>query len=735
MRTKSMHVRDNVLYMGEYSLIDLAKKYGTPLYVYDEIGINDKIEKFKNNFKSDQFECEVVYASKAFIAPYLCKILAQNNFSIDSVSEGDLYLINKSGFPMNKVVVHGNNKLTSELTLALDYGVEYLVVDNLTELLKLEYLANQKQKPLKTLIRVNPGIEAHTHAYIETANLNSKFGESIFALDILEQMIEVYRNSKYLTLEGFHAHIGSQINNPNSFLLEIKIMCQFMRDFSKKTGFSFPTLNIGGGFAIKYLDDDVEIDLPTMLQSIVRAVEEENEKSETMKIKKLMIEPGRSLVGDSGVTLYTCGSKKTTYSGKNYIFVDGGMSDNIRPALYQAKYTLDVANNVVSPTKEKYDVVGKCCESGDIVVTDIMVGEIHKGDIIVVYSTGAYCYSMSMNYNSLPRGAVIFVNGDKITTAIRKQSFRHMFETCVFEEKEIKIFDIHSDMLYDLNKQSLLGNHTRFKDYHVPQLQNSCIKGAVWTMYSPDDFNLLEAVERAISEIDLQELPGFEVIFGLEGLRNLEKVEDIDKLYELGFRHAMLTWNEENKYATGVGGNSNRGLTEEGIRLVKRMEELDMIIDLAHLNEKSFYDVLKVVNKNIIFSHGCVKDICSHRRNVTNEQMLALKAVDGLLGLTLAKNFVSPIEEEKDLAHFLNHLDRAVEVMGIDRVCFGFDFMDYLSEFPNDNIIDVPNATKAFRIIDGMRKRGYTEAEIEKICWSNFYNRYKDKVVLKGEKK
>ena len=168
---------------------------------------------------------------------------------------------------------------------------------------------------------------------------------------------------------------------------------------------------------------------------------------------------------------------------------------------------------------------------------------------------------------------------------------------------------------------------------------------------------------------------------------------------------------------------------------MKRMEELDMIIDLAHLNEKSFYDVLKVVNKNIIFSHGCVKDICSHRRNVTNEQMLALKAVDGVLGLTLAKNFVSPIEEEKDLAHFLNHLDRAVEVMGIDRVCFGFDFMDYLSEFPNDNIIDVPNATKAFRIIDGMRKRGYTEAEIEKICWSNFYNRYKDKVVLKGEKK
>ncbi|MDD3107563.1 MAG: hypothetical protein PHP65_07180, partial [Bacilli bacterium] len=271
-----------------------------------------------------------------------------------------------------------------------------------------------------------------------------------------EQMIAIYRNSKYLTLDGFHAHIGSQINNPNSFLSEVKTMCQFMRDISEKTGFTFRTLDIGGGFAIKYLDEDVEIDLSTMLQAIVEAVEEENEKSSSMKIKKLMIEPGRSLVGDAGVTLYTCGSKKTTYSGKNYIFVDGGMSDNIRPALYQAKYSVDIVNQVASPIKQKYDVVGKCCESGDIIVTDTMIGEVHKGDIMVVYSTGAYCYSMSMNYNSLVRGAVIFVNKDKVTTVIRRQSFEHMFETCVFEEKDMKIFDIHSDMLYDLNKQSLL---------------------------------------------------------------------------------------------------------------------------------------------------------------------------------------------------------------------------------------------------------------------------------------
>ena len=732
MRTKSMSVKDNVLYMGEHRLQDLAKEYGTPLYVYDEIGINDKIRKFKDNFHSEKFNCEVVYASKAFIAPYLCKILEKNDLSIDSVSEGDLYLLKKSGFPMNKVVAHGNNKLMNELIMALDHGVEYLVVDNLTELLRLEYLASRKKKKLKTLIRINPGIEAHTHAYIETSLLSSKFGESIHATDILEQMVEVYRNSEYLTLEGFHAHIGSQINNPNSFISEVKTMCQFMRDFSQKTKFEFKTLDIGGGFAIKYLDEDVEIDLPTMLNLIVKAVEEEIEDT-SLKIEKLMIEPGRSLVGDSGITLYTCGSKKTTFSGKKYIFIDGGMADNIRPALYQAKYSVDIANQVNTPVKEMYDVVGKCCESGDIIVKDAMIGEIHKGDTMVVYSTGAYCYSMSMNYNSLVRGAVIFVNGQKVTTAIRRQSFEHLFDTCVYEEKEMKIFDIHSDMLYDLYKQSLIGNNTRFVDFHVPQLQNSCIKGAIWTMYSPDDFNLLKAVKVAMSKINLKDLPGFQVIFGLEGLRNLEKVEDINKLYKLGFRHAMLTWNEANKYATGVAGDANRGLTDEGEKLIKRMEELDMIIDLAHLNEKSFYDVLKISNKNIVYSHGCVKDICNHRRNVTDDQMKALKKVDGLLGLTLAKNFVSSIEEEKDLEHFLVHLDYAVDIMGVDNVCFGFDFMDYLSEFPNDNIVDVPNATKAYRIIDGMRKNGYSEEEINKICWGNFYNRFKDKIMLKGE--
>lgn len=738
MRTKSMNVKINEktnkkeLYMGKYLLSDLAKVYQTPLYVFDEPGVRSKLDTFKKYFVSNKFDCEVVFASKAFIAPYLVKMLSEYNFSIDAVSLGDMYLIEKSGFNMNKVVLHGNNKSYLELQKAINANVEYIIVDNLTELTTLNNIANERQVKVKTLFRINPGIEAHTHAYIETSLLSSKFGESIYDEEVLNKIMDVYKTSKYLVLEGFHSHIGSQINNPDSFVAEVKTMCNFIKRMENKYNVKFSTLDLGGGFGIKYLDSDTEINLPDMLTKIVNSTE----AILGDHIKKLMIEPGRSIVGDECVTLYTCGGVKTTYGGKKYAFIDGGMTDNIRPALYQAKYTVDVCENVETTDElVKLDLAGKCCESGDFIAQDILIPLPKKGDTIVTYSTGAYCYSMSMNYNGLGRGAVIFV-GDEVNVAIRKESFEEQFSTCVFrKEKKMKIFDTHSDMLYDLYTQDLLGNKDRFTNFHVKELNNSVVRGGIWTMYSPDDFNLLEAVKIAQSKIDLTNLKGFNVVFGLEGLRNLEKPEDMYKLYDLGFRHAMLTWNEENKYATGVAGEATRGLMEDGKKVLRIMEELDMIIDLAHLNEKSFYDVLAFVKKpnKIIYSHGCCKDLCGHRRNVTLEQMKALKKVDGLLGLTLAKGFISKNDNERDLEHFLDHLDYAVSVMGIDNICFGFDFMNYLSDFPNDNIYDVEDATKAYKILDGMRRRGYSEEEINKVAWDNFYKRYNDKIVLKGE--
>jgi membrane dipeptidase len=293
----------------------------------------------------------------------------------------------------------------------------------------------------------------------------------------------------------------------------------------------------------------------------------------------------------------------------------------------------------------------------------------------------------------------------------------------------MKIFDVHSDMLYDLYTKKIAGIKNRFRNFHVPQLLSSALGGQLWTMYSPDDFNLIEAIKIALSEIDMSLLPDFKVILGLEGLRNLKTADDIEILYQMGIRHAMLTWNEENQYATGVKGDSSHGLKPEGKRLLSRMEELNMIIDVAHLNEQSFYDVLNYTQKNIIFSHGNLKSITEHRRNLTDDQLRALRDADGLFGLTLAGNFVSENKDEQDLEHFLNHLDKAVNMIGADHVMFGFDFMDYLSDFPNSNINDVPDASHTAAIIAGMRRRGYHEDEIEKICFTNFYNRYQDKIM------
>jgi membrane dipeptidase len=291
----------------------------------------------------------------------------------------------------------------------------------------------------------------------------------------------------------------------------------------------------------------------------------------------------------------------------------------------------------------------------------------------------------------------------------------------------MKIFDIHSDLLYDLYQAVNKGIKNRFVDYHVPRFLNSPVKGGVWTLYSPVEFDLLAAVKSAIPEIKLNLLSDFQIILGLEGLRNL-KLEDLDELYKLGIRHAMLTWNEENIYATGVRGKSSRGLTKLGKALLSRMEELDMIIDLSHLNEKSFYDVLEVSNKNIIFSHGNLRDLCNVPRNLFLEQMKSLKEVDGIIGLSLVKYFISEDPEKQNLDFFLNHLDRAVEVMGVDNLAFGFDFMDY---FPNtdDNISEVPDITHLGLLIDGMKKRGYSETDIKKISYENFYQRFKDKIL------
>lgn len=729
MKTTSMTIQNNELIIGKFFLSSLAKVYKTPLYVYDENQIRDKVTTFKTHFQSNQFKTHIVYASKAFIAPYICTLMHELGCYLDSVSLGDMYLMKRAGFPMEQVVLHGNNKSRDELVFALENRVGLIVVDHVQELLLLKNLTEEMKIEQRILLRVNPGIEAHTHEYIQTSKMYSKFGESIFDDETMMKVVKICEISPYLKFEGFHAHIGSNIHTEEAFLKEIETLLEFIAHVRGLTGFHATTLNLGGGFGIQYLDSDHEIDLPSLLQAMITKLQEEV-VARGLTLETVMLEPGRSIVGDAGLTLYTVGSVKKIFNGKTYVFVDGGMTDNIRPALYKAKYTVDIANRPYLDKTEIVDVVGKCCESGDIVVTNTLLGLPETNDTLVVYSTGAYGHSMASNYNGATKSEVIFVRDSTIHVAVHRESMEDLVKNYVFTNQ--RFFDIHSDMLYDLNQKALANNHNHFASFHVPQLVSSNVKASIWTMYSPDDFDLIEACERAMKEINLKLLPEFEVILGLEGLRNLKKVEDIDVLYKMGFRHAMLTWNEENKYATGAKANPSHGLHEEGKQLIRRMEALDMIIDLAHLNEKSFYDVLAMTQKNIINSHGNVKSLCNHVRNLTDDQMRALRRADGLMGLTLANNFVSSNKEEQDLEHFLNHVDYAVSIMDVDHVCFGFDFMDYLSEFPNSNLIDVDNTTKVYKIAEGLKQRGYTEIEIDKLCYLNFYCRFHQKITLRS---
>lgn len=293
--------------------------------------------------------------------------------------------------------------------------------------------------------------------------------------------------------------------------------------------------------------------------------------------------------------------------------------------------------------------------------------------------------------------------------------------------EKTKIFDLHSDILYDVYQASLKGDLERFENYHLPQLKNN-ISGGIWALYSPSDFNLLEALKVSKSLVNLED---FAVILGIEGLRNLKKVEDLEIIYDLGYRHLMLTWNEANNYATGVKGPQERGLTEVGYQVLDFMIDKEMIIDLSHLNEKSFYDVIGYTNKNIIASHSNIKELCDHPRNLTKEQLKHLKKVNGLLGLTLVGGFISSNKKERTLDNFLKHLEYAINIMGIDNVCFGFDFMDYFNPKQTANLEEVKSALEVNNLINILVKAGYSKNEIEKLTFYNVFKRYHNLIYKK----
>ncbi|PJI07747.1 MULTISPECIES: diaminopimelate decarboxylase [Clostridium] len=419
----SMNVESNELYIGGISCKKLAKDYGTPLYVIDEQLVRENCRRYYKNFKAEKDGNRVAYAGKAFLPIAMCQIVSEEGLSLDVVSGGELYTAYKAGFNMNNILFHGNNKTIDEMEMGIKLNVGRFVADNFYEIEKVNEIAERMGKVQKVFLRITPGIEAHTHEYIKTGQIDSKFGFTLANGDALKAVKEVLK-FKNVELVGIHAHIGSQIFEIGPYEEETKVMLKFVKTIKDELNYEIKELDLGGGFGIYYKEGDK----PKSTEDFCNAILEEAQRSAdefNIKLPKLIIEPGRSIIGNAGTTIYTVGSIKEIPGIRKYVSVDGGMTDNIRPSLYKAEYECEIADKFRN-SKETVTVSGKCCESGDILLNDISMAKAESGDILVVATTGAYGYSMSNNYNKIPKAAVVLVNDGKAKLICKRESYEDM---------------------------------------------------------------------------------------------------------------------------------------------------------------------------------------------------------------------------------------------------------------------------------------------------------------------
>lgn len=424
------------LEIGGCDTLELAEKFGTPLYVYDEAYIRAMMRVFKDTIDENYGgHGNVLYASKAFSCLAMYRIAKQEGIGCDAVSGGELYTALKAGFDAADIYVHGNNKTYEELVQAVEAGVGGIVIDSYREADILNKIAEERGAKQAVLIRINPGVEAHTHAFVQTARTDSKFGFSIndnTALDYSKHVLSL----KNLNLKGYHCHIGSQIFEKKSFSLAAENMLNFIAVVKNKLGFEAEILNMGGGFGIYYTDDDPKFtvgDYSEYLLSLINAIKNKS-KELNLKLPYLLIEPGRTIVGEAGITLYTVGAIKDIPGIRKYVAVDGGMFENPRYALYQSKYTAVKAADVNAVNVQKVSIAGKCCESGDLIGVDIALPEVESGDILAVLSTGAYHYSMASNYNRNFIPQAVLVKDGKAETIIKKQTFEDLIRNDVIPQ-------------------------------------------------------------------------------------------------------------------------------------------------------------------------------------------------------------------------------------------------------------------------------------------------------------
>ncbi len=412
--------KDGHLMLGGCDALELAKEFGTPLYVMEEDVIRGVCREYMRTVKTYKGGAKVLYAGKAFMTTAICRLVESEGLGLDVVSEGEIRTAMNAGYDMSKTYLHGNNKTPGDLNIALEAGVGRVVIDSFAEIKLLSRIAKAHGKVQNVSVRIKPGIEAHTHDYIKTGQVDSKFGFGAADGQGMEAVKEILAEPS-LNLIGLHCHIGSQIFELQPYRDAVDVMLSFLKSVRDETGFLFTEINFGGGYGIHYLKEDKPFKpgeyIEAMIEEMHRVCAEKD-----IPLPVFVIEPGRSIVGEAGTTLYTVGDIKHIPNIRTYVSVDGGMADNPRPALYQAKYTCALAGKMNEPDSTVVSIAGRTCESGDMLIWNATLPEAEAGDVMAVFSTGAYNYSMASNYNMLPHPAVVLVKNGKAELMTARQT-------------------------------------------------------------------------------------------------------------------------------------------------------------------------------------------------------------------------------------------------------------------------------------------------------------------------
>ncbi|MEJ6399745.1 diaminopimelate decarboxylase [Nicoliella lavandulae] len=408
------------LTIGGCDAVELANEFGTPLVVYDVNKIKSQIEHFQEVFKNNDVDYAVCYASKAFANTAMYQLVDSMNCHIDVVSAGEMSMALHAGFPASKMTFHGNNKSLAELQMAVDNGIGVIALDNFHEIDLLEQVLAKSNAEIEVMLRITPGISAHTHEYIQTGQVDSKFGFDLESGEAERALQTVLKHSR-MHLIGIHAHIGSQIFELNGFEMAANKLVELAADWKQRFNYQAKVIDVGGGFGIRYTDEDKPLKPEQFVDTIIKTIKQASQ-DHGLDTPAVWIEPGRSIVGPAGYNLYTIGSRKDVEGIRSYVSVDGGMGDNIRPALYDAKYEAVVANRPADEIVEHVHIAGKYCESGDILIQDQPLPKTQPGDVLVMLDTGAYGYAMASNYNLNPKPAIVFVDNGKATLVTRRET-------------------------------------------------------------------------------------------------------------------------------------------------------------------------------------------------------------------------------------------------------------------------------------------------------------------------